>query len=302
MYFNNIFNDFFPFRNSYSYRPQTANKSQYQEEYRNPNIIPQTILSDKSNYICFDCGHQLNELNYFDLKNAIFLCYNCALQHQKYPKDISEVVTGNIRSLDQTYLMPLYYGGNKNLIEFIRNNYPLLEKKGIKNIYTSKALDYYRKLIWAKVNNQREPIKPSKLDGYNSIYNERQKYNERTYNGKCNEKNNYEPADLNQRKDGEDTDVEMTDENENENSNSNNNESDDNTSQDSGSEHNNKNNKINRNENKKEIKKKSLNLNLNKEKPEIRKNYNNIERCLTVNQLGNVKMYPDAKEIDDMDC
>ena len=300
MYFNNIFNDFFPFRNSHSYRPQTANNSQYQEEYLNPNIIPQKILSDKSNYICFDCGHQLNELNYFDLKNAIFLCYNCALQHQKYPKDISEVVTGNIRSLDQVYLMPLYYGGNKNLIDFIRNNYPLLEKKGIKNIYTSKALDYYRKLIWAKVNHQREPIKPSKLDGYNSIYNERQKYNERTYNGKCNEKNNYEPADLNQRKDGEDTDVEMTDENEN--SNSNNNESDDNTSQDSGSEHNNKNNKINRNENKKEIKKKSLNLNLNKEKPEIRKNYNNIERCLTVNQLGNVKMYPDAKEIDDMDC
>ena len=240
MYFNNIFNDFFPFRNSYSYRPQTANKSPYQEEYRNPNIIPQKILSDKSNYTCFDCCQRLNELNYFDLKNAIFLCYNCALQHQKFPKEVSEVVTGNIRSLDQSYLMPLYYGGNKNLIDFIRNNYPLLEKKGRKNIYTSKALDYYRKLIWSKIHNQREPIKPCLLDGYNSIYSERPKYNNRTYNEKCNENVNYEPADLNKRKNCEDDDVEMTDEN----SNSNNNESDDNTSQDSGNEHINKNKKL----------------------------------------------------------
>ena len=298
MYFNNIFNDFFPFRNSYSYRPQTANKSPYEEDYRNPNIIPQKILSDKSNYTCFDCCQRLNELNYFDLKNAIFLCYNCALQHQKFPKEVSEVVTGNIRSLDQSYLMPLYYGGNKNLIDFIRNNYPLLEKKGRKNIYTSKALDYYRKLIWSKIHNQREPIKPCLLDGYNSIYSERPKYNNRTYNEKCNENMNYEPADLNKRKNCEDDDVEMTDEN----SNSNNNESDDNTSQDSGNEHINKNKKINEKGNKNEIKKKSLNLNLNKEKPQIKQNVKTLERCVTVNQLGNMKMYPDAKEIDDMDC
>ena len=46
MYINNIFNDFFPFRNSYSYRPQTANKSPYEADYRNPNIIPHKILSD----------------------------------------------------------------------------------------------------------------------------------------------------------------------------------------------------------------------------------------------------------------
>ena len=294
MYFNNLFNDFFPFRNSYSFRPQTANQSPYQEEQRNPNIIPQKILSDRSNYICFDCGRQINELNYFDLKNAIFLCYNCALQHQKYPKEISEVVTGNIRNLEHSYLMPLYFGGNKSLIDFIRNNYPLLEKKGRKNIYTSRALDYYRKLIRAKINNLREPLKPSLLDGYNSIYCD--KPNNIYKDNNSNDKMECEPADLNMRKNNEDNDVEMTDESSNYNLN--NNESDVNTSQDSGSDDGNKKKTMNKNE----IKKKSLNLNLNKEKVEVKKKKEIVDRCLTVNQLGNLNMYPDAKEIDDMDC
>ena len=294
MYFNNLFNNFFPFRNSYSFRPQSAQPKPYQEDSRYQNI-PQKILSERSNYFCFDCGRQLNELNYFDLKNAIFLCYNCAVQHQKYSKEISEVLTGNIRTLDTSYLMPLYYGGNKNLIEFIRNNYPLLEKKGRKNIYTTKAIDYYRKLINSKVNNLREPCKPKILDGYNSIYSEKTNCNNKAYNEPNKDKMKIEPADI--CNDNSENDVEM----EEENISSNNNESDENTSQDSGKEDNYKNEKANKNN----IKKKKLNLNLNKEKnegAEIKQKKEIFERCLTLNQLGNINMYPDAKNIDDMDC
>ena len=294
MYFNNLFNNFFPFRNSYSFRPQSAQQTPYEEDLRNPNIL-QKILSERANYFCFDCGRQINELNYFDLKNAIFLCYNCALQHHKYPKEISEVLTGNIRNIDQSYLMPLYYGGNKSLIEFIKNNYPLLEKKGRKNIYTTKALDYYRKLIYARVNNMREPCKPRILDGYNSVYSEKPNYNTKTYNEPSKEKMNIEPADI--YNENSENDVEMEDEN----ISCNNNESDENTSQDSGKEDKNKNEKTN----KKHIKKKKLNLNLNNaknEKPEIKNKKETFQRCLTLNQLGNINMYPDAKDIDDMDC
>ena len=299
MYFNNFFNNFFPYRNSYSFRPQTANQTQYQEDLRNSNIIRQRILLEKSNYFCFDCNQQTNELNYFDLKNGIFLCYNCALKHQKYSKDISEVVTGNIRNLDQKYLLPLYFGGNKALIEFIRNNYPLLEKKGRFYIYTTRALDYYRKLINAKINNEREPSKPSLLDGYNSVYSEKPVNNNKTNDENNDEKMNIEPADINnkQRNVEKDNDVEM----EEEIGSCYNNESDVNTSQDSGSEDRNKKEKLNN----KEIKKKKLNLNLNKEirqKVEMRRNKEIYERCLTLNQIGNVNMYPDAKIIDDMEC
>ena len=294
MYFNNLFNNFFPFRNSYSFRPQSAQQTHYEDDIRSINII-QKILSERTNYFCFDCGRQINELNYFDLKNAIFLCYNCAIQHQKYPKEISEVVTGNLKALNQSYLMSLYYGGNKNLIDFIRSNYPLLEKKGIKNIYTTKALDYYRKLIYAKINNLREPCKPRILDGYNSIYSEKSNYNEQILNESSNDKMKIEPADI--CNENSENDVEMEDEN----ISCNTNESDENTSQDSENESKNKNEKIN----KKIIKKKKLNLNLkkeNKERVEIKKKKELSERCFTLNQLGNINMYPDAKFIDDMDC
>lgn len=294
MYFNNLFNNFFPFRNSYSFRPQSAQQTHYEDDIRSINII-QKILSERTNYFCFDCGRQINELNYFDLKNAIFLCYNCAIQHQKYPKEISEVVTGNLKALNQSYLMSLYYGGNKNLIDFIRSNYPLLEKKGRKNIYTTKALDYYRKLIYAKINNLREPCKPRILDGYNSIYSEKSNYNEQILNESSNDKMKIEPADI--CNENSENDVEMEDEN----ISCNTNESDENTSQDSENESKNKNEKIN----KKTIKKKKLNLNLkkeNKERVEIKKKKELSERCFTLNQLGNINMYPDAKFIDDMDC
>ena len=294
MYFNNLFNNFFPFRNSYSFRPQSAQQTHYEDDIRSINII-QKILSERTNYFCFDCGRQINELNYFDLKNAIFLCYNCAIQHQKYPKEISEVVTGNLKALNQSYLMSLYYGGNKNLIDFIRSNYPLLEKKGRKNIYTTKALDYYRKLIYAKINNLREPCKPRILDGYNSIYSEKSNYNEQILNESSNDKMKIEPADI--CNENSENDVEMEDEN----ISCNTYESDENTSQDSENESKNKNEKIN----KKTIKKKKLNLNLkkeNKERVEIKKKKELSERCFTLNQLGNINMYPDAKFIDDMDC
>ena len=294
MYFNNLFNNFFPFRNSYSFRPQSAQQTHYEDDIRSINII-QKILSERTNYFCFDCGRQINELNYFDLKNAIFLCYNCAIQHQKYPKEISEVVTGNLKALNQSYLMSLYYGGNKNLIDFIRSNYPLLEKKGRKNIYTTKALDYYRKLIYSKINNLREPCKPRILDGYNSIYSEKSNYNEQILNESSNDKMKIEPADI--CNENSENDVEMEDEN----ISCNTNESDENTSQDSENESKNKNEKIN----KKTIKKKKLNLNLkkeNKERVEIKKKKELSERCFTLNQLGNINMYPDAKFIDDMDC
>ena len=294
MYFNNLFNNFFPFRNSYSFRPQSAQQTHYEDDIRSINII-QKILSERTNYFCFDCGRQINELNYFDLKNAIFLCYNCAIQHQKYPKEISEVVTGNLKALNQSYLMSLYYGGNKNLIDFIRSNYPLLEKKGRENIYTTKALDYYRKLIYAKINNLREPCKPRILDGYNSIYSEKSNYNEQILNESSNDKMKIEPADI--CNENSENDVEMEDEN----ISCNTNESDENTSQDSENESKNKNEKIN----KKTIKKKKLNLNLkkeNKERVEIKKKKELSERCFTLNQLGNINMYPDAKFIDDMDC
>lgn len=326
MFFNNLFNDFSPFsNNSYRYsRPETRYPSD------NRSIIVRKLLNDEYNYMCFDCRRQINELKYFDLKNGTFLCYNCAIQHSTIPKEISEVLTGDIRKLDERYLLPLYYGGNRNLIEFIRRYYPLLEKMEIKNIYSTKAMDYYRKLIRSKVYNEPEPYLPRKLEGYNSIYkktvsptnehnynniNKKNRLNEEEEEEKNNDlfrstifgdnffnrKNNEdeffkkEPAVINNK--NNDDDVEMKDVNNNENEN--------NKSKDSIYEDaegiNDKDKKFKKEadkyEKKKENKKKGKEKNIKSNKFEKKK-----ESTLNINQIGEISMYPDALEIDGMDC
>ena len=168
MLFDNLFDDFNPF-GAYSYRqprPQTSTL------FRNDNhsIMCRNIINDEYNYMCFDCHREINELEYFDLKNGIFLCYNCAQQHAKLSKEITQPMTGNIRSLEDKDLLILYYGGNKNLIEFIRRHYPLLENMKPKEMYSTKAMDYYRKLLRSKAYDEEEPEMPGKKKAYTSIF------------------------------------------------------------------------------------------------------------------------------------
>ena len=164
MFNNNMyFNNFYPF-NNYPYGQNWP----YQN-YNNPNIINK-ILSDSYNYICFDCCKRINELKYFDLKNAVFLCYNCSIQHLNMPKEISEIMIVDIRYLNENYLLPLYHGGNRNLLTFISTHFPLVEKIEKRKIYTNIFMDYYRKLLQSKVYNLPEPNLPSKFEVYDSIY------------------------------------------------------------------------------------------------------------------------------------
>ena len=168
MFFDNLFDDYDPF-DAYSYRqqrPQTASL------FRNDNrsIILRKLYNDEYNYMCFDCHRETSDLDYFDLKNGVFLCYNCAQQHAKLPKEISQPMTGNLRSLEESDLLLLYYGGNQNLFEFIRRHYPLLENMKINCMYASKAMDYYRKLLRSKAYDEPEPDMPGKKTAYNSIY------------------------------------------------------------------------------------------------------------------------------------
>ena len=168
MFFDNLFDDFNPF-GAYSYRqprPQTSTL------FRNDNhsIMCRNIINDEYNYMCFDCHRELNELEYFDLKNGIFLCYNCAQLHAKLSKEITQPMTGNVRSLEDKDLLILYYGGNKNLLEFIRRHFPLLENMKPKEMYSTKAMDYYRKLISSKAYDEEEPEMPGKKKAYTSIF------------------------------------------------------------------------------------------------------------------------------------
>ena len=332
MFFDNLFDDFNPF-GAYSYRqprPQTSTL------FRNDNhsIMCRDIINDEYNYMCFDCHREINELEYFDIKNGIFLCYNCAQQHAKLSKEITLPMTGNIRSLEDKDLLILYYGGNKNLLEFIRRHYPLLENMKPKEMYSTKAMDYYRKLLRSKAYDEEEPEMPGKKKAYTSIFqnkispaterkqknirdrrlrdpfdrdddrdnifsntffgddlfNRNKQQRKKTYDDENeNENNNYmqtEPADINRKENEEKDDAGMRVEKRNKS----------NEKQEKENKHY---KKINHETKHKKIEKKDKKENEKEKENEIKVNTVNT---LTINQIGEISRYPDAMEIDGMEC
>ena len=323
MFFDNLFSDFDPF-STYTYRQPRRQEPMMSYPDENRTIILRKLLNDEYNYMCFDCHCETNGLNYFDIKNGIFLCYTCAQKHCQLPKEVSLVMTGNIRNLEEKDLLLLYYGGNKNCIEFIRRHFPLLENMQMKEKYSSKAMDYYRKLLRSKAFDEEEPEMPGKKKGYKSIFfnkinqspsreNHRQtrkEENDENMNEDENKENNEdnfndifsstffgddlfgrnrrnqrkrneesyrktEPAVINKKKEEKDDanneptfkKINKTKINEN---------------------HNNK----KKNETKKETASQKTNTNINTQ----------IKNTITINQIGELSRYPDAMEIDGMEC
>ena len=329
MFFDNLFDDFNPF-GAYSYRqprPQTSTL------FRNDNhsIMCRNIINDEYNYMCFDCHRELNELEYFDLKNGIFLCYNCAQLHAKLSKEITQPMTGNVRSLEDKDLLILYYGGNKNLLEFIRRHFPLLENMKPKEMYSTKAMDYYRKLISSKAYDEEEPEMPGKKKAYTSIFqnkispaterkqknirdrrirdpfdrdndrdnifsstffgddlfNRNKQQRKKTYDDENEEDidNNYmktEPAVINKNENEENDDAGMKVEKRNQ-------------CHEKKEKENKHYKKINHQPKNKKIEKKAN----NEKENEIKTSTVNT---LTINQIGEMSRYPDAMEIDGMEC
>jgi ADP-ribosylation factor GTPase-activating protein 1 len=80
------------------------------------------------------------------LNNSIFLCMECSGIHRGYGVNISYVRSVTLNTLTNTQLKTLEIGGNKRLKEFLKQHRApsYLSKK---QIYSSKILNYYRKLV-----------------------------------------------------------------------------------------------------------------------------------------------------------
>ena len=309
MFFNTLYNNYSPFNNysNFAYRNQPRQESFYRNDTY--SIIINRLLNDINNYFCFDCHKKTNIIKYIDIKNGIFLCYDCALRHTRLSNEVAEVITGDINSLNEKYLLLLYYGGNKNLIEFIRIYFPLLERIEKDKMYSTKAMNYYRKLLRSKAYNEEQPCMPNRLEGYNSIFQNKEinytnirrndrdvmnidNENDNLYNskigGNCLFNNNEnrtrknEPVVLNNKNHNkENEDIEMKDDSSQK--------SEDSTYDEAEGIIENKNNTINNKNgyNKKEYKKQN--------------NINTRQKSPTINQLGELSMYHEAQEIEGMD-
>ena len=110
MFFDNLFSDFNPFGAYTSRQPRREEPFSYPYSNDNSSTILRKLFNDEYNYICFDCHCEIDSLNYFDVKNGVFLCYSCAQRHTQLPKEVSLVMTGNIRNLEENDLLIMYYG------------------------------------------------------------------------------------------------------------------------------------------------------------------------------------------------
>jgi len=342
MFFDDLFDNFDPF-DTHSYRHQTNQSSSL---FRNDDrsIILRKILNDEYNYMCFDCHREIRDLDYFDLKNGIFLCYSCAQKHTKLPKEISQPVARNISSLKESDLLLFYFGGNQNLFDFIRRNYPLLENMNINNMYSTKAMEYYRKMLRAKVYDEPEPNMPRKKEAYHSIFqkkvnptkknnyyknirshrlrdredndNNNDNFFSQTFFGddlfsrnKRNQKENerkedtyfrLEPADI-RKEENEKDDTRM----EIENSDNNDDNQNIHDSYDNNETEDEENPEKPQSKRERNFMPMNNKISKNQKIVEENKNINDDIVCdnpVTINQIGELSLYPDAKEIDGMDC
>ena len=146
-----------------------------------------SIIKEPLNLKCIDCSKQNPE--YISLNNAVFICQNCFKRHQKFPLNISKTLKNNLSLLTLKELQYLYFGGNKKMLEFMKNEYPKLIKLSPSFAYKTIALEYYRNWLKYLIEGGIKPIKPQEEIAYKSI-EDKDIINENSNNLEKNKDNN----------------------------------------------------------------------------------------------------------------
>ena len=128
------------------------------------------IKDNELNKECFDCGSCYPE--YISINNGVFICKDCLIIHNKFPKQISTTLKNNLSSLNMKELQFMYLGGNQKLLEFINYEFPQLQKFKLNILYQTKAMQYYRNNLYFKIYGGPKPIKPSEtINAYELLTN-----------------------------------------------------------------------------------------------------------------------------------
>ena len=146
-----------------------SNLPEINTNYNEHMQIIREITSDEINNVCFECG-TLNP-EYISINNGIFLCSNCAQNHYQFPKEISNIIKNDFNLLTLNEIKNLFFGGNKNLIEFINFEYPELKQFPPYILYKTKALEFYRNRLKYFIEGGIQPLKPNLDEGYQLINN-----------------------------------------------------------------------------------------------------------------------------------
>ena len=136
-------------------------------------------IQTEINNQCVECGKKNPE--YISINNGIFLCKNCIQSHFQLPQEVSTIIKNDLKILTLNEINFIYNGGNKKLLSYIKNEFPLLKEFPPEFLYRTKAMDFYRKHLNYLVFGGLKPTKPSVKNAYEII-----DYNSNHFIGKNN--------------------------------------------------------------------------------------------------------------------
>ncbi len=155
----------------------------------NPYIkIIEEKIDEELNKYCVECGKENPE--YISINNGIFLCMECAQNHFKFPKNVSEIIKNDRKSLTFDEIQPLLCGGNRSLLDFINKEFPKLSEFPPHILYRTEAMVYYRRNLQYLIKGGIPPVKPSLKNAYN-ITNYSQNFNYNSSNNLATENDYY---------------------------------------------------------------------------------------------------------------
>ena len=124
-------------------------------------------IQTEINNQCVECGRKKPE--YISINNGIFLCKNCIQSHFQLPQEVSTIVKNDLKNLTLNEINFINNGGNKKLLFYIKNEFPLLKEFPPQFLYRTKAMDFYRKQLNYLVFGGIKPTKPSVKNAYEII-------------------------------------------------------------------------------------------------------------------------------------
>ena len=137
--------------------------------------LREQIFSKVGNRKCFDCGEE-NPL-WVSLNNSILLCKECQVQHRSYGISVSYIKSIELDFWKEDQIALLKSGGNDRLRELM-SLYSVKQSTDRHQLYYSKLLDYYRRLLRAELKNETRPVPPLDEEALISIEENSDKNNE----------------------------------------------------------------------------------------------------------------------------
>lgn len=110
------------------------------------------------NKSCFDCSIENPE--WASVNNSVFLCKECQVKHRTYGISISYIRSLEMDMWKEDQIGMLKLGGNERLRDLM-SLYNIKFNTNRSELYNSKLLDYYRKLLKSELRGDQRPHPPS---------------------------------------------------------------------------------------------------------------------------------------------